>query len=106
MNESHSDNIVTIAVLVEWIWRIARRELIDDIADELMAQICPHYVHRDIFCKHIDSVETASAGGTLMAFPSDDEPNDDGSVTVLVASRARYACVWVAKIHRTNSFLP
>ncbi|WP_227380306.1 SWIM zinc finger family protein [Haladaptatus halobius] len=51
---------------------------IDDVTHELMACTCPHYVHRNAFCKHMTAVENATDDGTLDAFPSEDE-DDAGS---------------------------
>ncbi|SIR88978.1 hypothetical protein SAMN05421858_4379 [Haladaptatus litoreus] len=48
---------------------------IDDVTEKLMACTCPHHVHRNAFCKHMAAVETATGDGTLEAFPS--EANDD-----------------------------
>ncbi|WP_231189211.1 SWIM zinc finger family protein [Haladaptatus sp. DYF46] len=43
-----------------------------------MACTCPHHVHRNAYCKHMDPVENATDDGTLDAFPSvDDEDNED-----------------------------
>ncbi|WP_435158847.1 SWIM zinc finger family protein [Haladaptatus sp. DFWS20] len=51
---------------------------IDDVTEELMACTCPHHVHRNASCKHIAAVENATNDGTLEAFPSkDDEDNED-----------------------------
>ena len=53
---------------------------IDDVTNELMACTCPHHVHRNVFCKHMAAVETATDDGTLEAFPPEDkddaEPED------------------------------
>ena len=46
---------------------------INVVTENLMACTCPHHVHRNAFCKHMVAVETAIDGGTLNAFPSEDD---------------------------------
>jgi hypothetical protein len=50
---------------------------LDDVTGDAMACTCPHHVHRSAFCKHMTAVENATDDGTLTAFPSDDETNED-----------------------------
>ncbi|SIR92294.1 SWIM zinc finger [Haladaptatus litoreus] len=50
---------------------------IDDVTGELMACTCPNHVHRNVFCKHMAAVETATDDGTLDAFPSEDDSEPD-----------------------------
>ena len=44
--------------------------------DDAMACACPHYVHRNAFCKHRAAVENTTDEGTLEAFPSEDNEDD------------------------------
>jgi SWIM zinc finger len=60
-----------------------------------MACTCPHYVHRNAFCKHMAAVENATDDGALDAFPSEDDDNDaepEDCDCVLVTSPAGRAC--------------
>ncbi|EFW92348.1 zinc finger SWIM domain protein [Haladaptatus paucihalophilus DX253] len=50
---------------------------LDDVTGKAMACTCPHHVHRSAFCKHMTAVENATDDGTLTAFPSDDETDEN-----------------------------
>ncbi|WP_458190237.1 SWIM zinc finger family protein [Haladaptatus sp. NG-WS-4] len=47
------------------------------MTEELMACTSPHHVYRNAFCKHMAAVENATDDGTLDAFPSEDDNEDD-----------------------------